>query len=124
LKTILIVEDMYTIRVFIRALLGKGWNFLEASDGEEALKILAANAPDLILTDVEMPKVDGIELCLKVRADPRLAAVPVILITGKPTEELRRRATEVGVNDFLTKPINADLLATTLAKYVKGEADG
>ena len=126
-KTVLIVEDMFTMRIFIKALLRpKGFNFLEAEDGLLALKLLQTARPDLILSDLEMPHLNGLELCKRVRAIPHLSKVPFLLLTGRGRNMDRGEAEAAGISDFLSKPINAEELEATVAKFLlpAGDAKG
>ncbi|MCG5534759.1 response regulator [Ectothiorhodospira mobilis] len=85
---------------------------LTAKDGLDALALLQETVPDLILLDIEMPRMDGFELAAHVRNDPRLQSVPIIMITSRSGEKHRRRAEEIGVDRYIGKPYQeADLLA-------------
>ena len=77
---------------------------LTARDGMDAVTLLQDNVPDVILLDIEMPRMDGYEVAAHVRNDPRLKDVPIIMITSRVGEKHRARAIEVGVNDYLGKP--------------------
>ncbi len=104
-STILIVDDEPVERETMRVLLsGRGYNLVIAPNGAEALEQAAALAPDLILLDVMMPGMDGFEVCQRLRADPLLAEVPIIMVTALDDQPTRLRGLEVGADDFLTKP--------------------
>jgi signal transduction histidine kinase len=104
---ILIVDDHEANRdTLVELLEGQGYELLEASDGATALKVAAATRPDLVLLDVMMPGVDGYEVCRRLRADPRLAEVPVIIITALDDSASRLTGIEAGADDFMTKPFN------------------
>jgi len=104
-STILIVDDEPVERETMRILLsGRGYNLVVAPNGAEALEKASALAPDLILLDVMMPGMDGFEVCQRLRADPPLAEVPIIMVTALDDQPTRLRGLEVGADDFLTKP--------------------
>ncbi len=110
--TVLLADDSKVVRVKTGRLLEKqGWRVLLAEDGETALKLLSSDAPDLLITDVEMPGIDGFELTRQVRRHPRWGRLPVIMITSSD-EKHRADAHEAGVNLLMGKPYaEADLLA-------------
>ncbi|MGM0677487.1 MAG: Hpt domain-containing protein, partial [Pseudomonadota bacterium] len=111
--TILVVDDSITIRkVTARALERHHYQVLTAKDGLDALALLQDTVPDLILLDIEMPRMDGFELATHVRNDLRLSHIPIIMITSRTGDKHRQRALEIGVNHYLGKPYQeADLLS-------------
>ena len=119
-RRILIADDTQTIRVITRVLL-MGWDieFDDAIDGLEALKKAKETLPDLILSDVQMPGLDGFELCAAIRSDPALQNVPVILMTAQKDEASRMKGKIVGATDFLTKPVTADALRERVSNLLK-----
>jgi signal transduction histidine kinase len=114
---ILVVDDNQTLnRVLCELLQVQGYTVDAAYDGREALDFLRTRTPDLIISDVVMPQIDGYELLRKVRDNPATHHVPVIFLTAFDTPEGRRRAKEAGAVDFLTKPLDdVDLLVTVRA---------
>lgn len=108
-KRILIVEDSPTMRQLISFALKRlpGVTITEACDGVDALKRLALERFDLILTDINMPIMDGLKLVSLVRSDPTLRAIPIAIITTEGAAEDRERALALGANDYITKPIQA-----------------
>jgi PAS domain S-box-containing protein len=112
-STILVVDDEQPILEALRELLAmQGYNLAFASDGFEALEAAAKLLPDLILLDVMMPDLDGFEVCRRLRADPRLAQVPVVMLTALNDGDSRLRGIEAGADEFLSKPFDpAELLA-------------
>jgi len=110
---VLVVDDSITVRRVTQRLLERnGMQVLTARDGEDALSLLAEVLPDIVLLDVEMPRMDGYELAQRLRAQPRTEAVPIIMITSRVGAKHRARALELGVNDYLGKPYQeAELLA-------------
>ncbi|MDH3455507.1 MAG: response regulator [Gemmatimonadota bacterium] len=108
---VLIVDDDADNRFLLKELLGaEDYRTVEATNGIEALERVAEHLPDAILLDVLMPGMDGLEVCRRLRADPRTAAVPVILVTAQRGREDRLAGIAAGASDFLTKPVDvADL---------------
>lgn len=108
---ILIVEDNDDMRQFITENIQANYKVLEAADGEKGLFEANENIPDLILSDVLMPKLNGYELCEKIKIDERTSHIPVILLTSKAETNSRIIGLETGADDYLTKPFNsAELL--------------
>lgn len=85
----------------------RGLEVLEADDGVDALRKLAAAKPDVILTDINMPIMDGLKLVKRVRSDDSLKGIPIVIITTEGAEEDRQRALTLGANAYITKPIQA-----------------
>jgi two-component system, sensor histidine kinase and response regulator len=104
---ILVVDDEEPNRILLRDLLeARGHQVTEAADGEQALKEVAAGVPDVILLDVMLPKLDGFEVCRRLKAEARTAPIPILLITVLTDRQDRLTGIEAGANDFLTKPID------------------
>jgi len=111
--TALVVEDSPTMRQLLVYALKRipGMAAVEASDGVEALRALAGDdKPDIILTDINMPIMDGLKLVQRVRSDDAFAKVPIIVITTEGGAEDRARALSLGANAYITKPIKAPQL--------------
>jgi chemosensory pili system protein ChpA (sensor histidine kinase/response regulator) len=101
----LVVDDSITVRRVTQRLLERnGMRVLTARDGVDAIEVLQENLPDIILLDIEMPRMDGYEVAAHVRADERLKDIPIIMITSRVGEKHRARAIEIGVDDYLGKP--------------------
>lgn len=110
-KTVLLVDDSPTVRRMLDwSLRPAGLAILQAGDGLEALEILRDRAADLIIVDLNMPRMDGIEFTRALRGDPRLHAIPVILLTTESRAEDQALAREAGVDLYLTKPASPALL--------------
>ncbi|GAA4651989.1 Hpt domain-containing protein [Kistimonas scapharcae] len=102
---IMVVDDSVTVRKVTTRLLGRhGYDTLVARDGVEAMALLQDQRPDLILLDIEMPRMDGFEVATAVRNDPALSGIPIIMITSRTGTKHRQRAMEIGVNDYMGKP--------------------
>lgn len=104
---VLIVEDSPTMRQLIVFALKRirGLTIVEAGDGVDGLKKLSATKFDMILTDINMPIMDGLKLVSLVRSDPNYAAVPIVIITTEGANEDKERALALGANAYITKPI-------------------
>lgn len=111
--TVMVVDDSITVRKVTANLLERhDMNVLTAKDGVDALAVLQEHRPDVMLLDIEMPRMDGYELATHIRNDERLRDLPIIMITSRTGEKHRRRAMEIGVNCYLGKPYQeAELLA-------------
>ena len=105
-KHVLIVDDDQIIRLLMReSLEAAGFRVEEAEDGEQALALLIDSTPDLIMLDVMLPGIDGFEVCARVRDNPERKDIPIVLVTGNNDLESIQRAYDMGVTDFITKPI-------------------
>ncbi len=104
---VLVVEDSPTMRQLIVFALKRirGLNITEANDGVDGLKKISAEKFDLILTDINMPIMDGLKLVSLVRNDPNYKDVPIVIITTEGANEDKERAMAIGANDYITKPI-------------------
>lgn len=110
--TVMVVDDSITVRkVTSRLLQRNGMQVLTAKDGVDAVAQLQENIPDVMLLDIEMPRMDGFELATHIRNEPRLQGIPIIMITSRTGDKHRNRAREIGVDRYLGKPYQeADLL--------------
>ncbi len=116
----LVVDDSITVRRVTQRLLERnGMRVITAKDGMDAINALADARPDVILLDIEMPRMDGYQFATHVRNDPRVADVPIIMITSRSSEKHRARAIEVGVNDYLSKPYQESQLLAAIAPLVR-----
>jgi chemosensory pili system protein ChpA (sensor histidine kinase/response regulator) len=116
----LVVDDSITVRRVTQRLLERhGMRVMTAKDGVDALSILQDHLPDVILLDIEMPRMDGYELASQVRADARLADIPIVMITSRTGEKHRARAIEIGVNDYLGKPYQDNQLLDAIEPLVQ-----
>ena len=105
--SVLIVDDDQTSLAALESILdGQGYNIIRASNGSDALQKADALIPDLILVDVMMPVMDGFEVCKRIRATPKLAEMPIIILTALDDRASRLLGIESGADDFLTKPVD------------------
>ena len=118
-NTVLVVDDSITVRrVTQRFLTRNGYTVMLAKDGLDALEQLQQTLPDVVLTDIEMPRMDGFDLTRNIRADERTRHLPVIMITSRIADKHRNYAQELGVNHYLGKPYSEDELLGLLREYV------
>ncbi|HEY7996361.1 MAG TPA: response regulator, partial [Steroidobacteraceae bacterium] len=116
----MVVDDSITVRRVTQRLLERnGMRVLTARDGMDAVALLQENIPDVILLDIEMPRMDGYEVAAHVRNDPRLKDVPIIMVTSRVGEKHRARAIELGVDDYLGKPYQEAQLLDAIAPLVE-----
>jgi chemosensory pili system protein ChpA (sensor histidine kinase/response regulator) len=115
----LVVDDSITVRRVTQRLLERnGMRVLTAKDGVDAVSLLQDNLPDIILLDIEMPRMDGYEVAAHVRNDPRLKDIPIVMITSRVSEKHRARAIELGVDDYLGKPYQESQLLDAIEPLV------
>ena len=119
LSTVLIVEDNNDMRKYIRTLLADRYYVLEATDGQSGLKLAKESVPDLIVSDVMMPIMDGLQLCKKLKDDVITSHIPVILLTARSTEAHQMEGYDSGADAYLTKPFSAELLISSIANLLK-----
>ena len=118
IPSIMVVDDSLTVRKITGRLLEReGYRVITAKDGVDALEKLLETVPDVILSDIEMPRMDGFDLVRNIRADERTRAVPVIMITSRLADKHRRYAEEIGANHYLGKPFQEEELLGLLAGY-------
>ena len=120
LPTIMVVDDSLTVRKITGRLLSReGYEVLTAKDGVDALEQLLDIVPDVLIVDIEMPRMDGFDFTRNVRADARLKGIPIIMITSRTADKHRNYAKEIGVNQYLGKPYQEEELLALIADYVK-----
>ncbi|HEY0508026.1 MAG TPA: ATP-binding protein [Blastococcus sp.] len=107
---VLVVDDNADMRAYLTRLLGPHWAVRTAGNGEEALAIVAERAPDIVLTDVMMPRVDGFQLLRALRSDAATRDIPVIMLTARAGQEASVEGLDAGADDYLAKPFRADEL--------------
>ena len=109
-QTILVVDDDKSIRQYLLQVLKDKYETLEAVDGNEALKITQKKFPDLVISDIRMHGMDGIDLCKNIKADPSLNHIPVILLTGSFAQDVELQSLEGGADAYITKPFDKEIL--------------
>ena len=112
--TVLVVEDNKDMRGYIRSILSEQYNILEAENGAEALTVLSSCNVDFIVSDLMMPVMDGIELSRKVKDNFSISHIPFLMLTAKTSQESRMESYRTGVDEYLLKPFNEELLLTRI----------
>jgi chemosensory pili system protein ChpA (sensor histidine kinase/response regulator) len=116
---VMIVDDSLTVRrITSRLLTREGFDVVAAKDGIDALELLQTEAPDVILLDIEMPRMDGFEFTKKVKADAKHSRIPIVMITSRTAEKHRNLARELGVELYLGKPFQEDELLMHLREML------
>jgi two-component system cell cycle response regulator DivK len=115
---VLVVEDNEkNMKLFRDVLVAAGYRTLEATTGGEAVELAAEHAPDLVLMDIQLPDIDGIEALRRLRRDSRTASVPVLALTAQAMEGDRERFLAAGFDDYLSKPVNVVDLVAAVRRY-------
>jgi two-component system chemotaxis response regulator CheY len=116
-KTILTVDDSRTMRDMLRlALTAAGYEVLQAEDGVHGLEVLSDCTPDVIVTDINMPRMDGYGFIESVRADPQRRAIPILVLTTESSAEKKTRARDAGATGWIIKPFNPDKLVDAIRR--------
>ena len=119
---VLVVDDSVTVRKVTGRLLERhGMEVLTAKDGVEALEVMQSQQPDIVLLDIEMPRMDGFEVASHMRHDSRLKDIPIIMITSRTGDKHREHALSLGVNEYMGKPFQEDVLIGHLERYTGRE---
>lgn len=118
-KILVVDDDPSILDVLVRILQREGYHPITASNGLEALEIVAREHPDLVLLDVTMPRLDGFTVCQRLKDDERTALIPVTMLTGLDDREHRQRGMEVGADDFLTKPFEHSMLRARIRSQLR-----
>ena len=121
----MVVDDSITVRkVTSRLLERNGYKVLTAKDGIDAMGQLQETVPDMMLLDIEMPRMDGFELATHMRNDEHLKHVPIIMITSRTGDKHRERAMQIGVNNYLGKPYQENDLLESIHRIIGVAASG
>jgi two-component system alkaline phosphatase synthesis response regulator PhoP len=121
-KAILVVDDSSTVLIMEEMLLRSKYEVLKATGGPQALRIAAEKRPDLILLDIVMPTMDGLETCRLLRAMEATKKIPIIMVTTRGEQKTMQAAYASGANDYVTKPINHKELLSKVEQYLGASA--
>lgn len=122
MSKVLLVEDNPQNRYLLTFLLEKsGYEVVTAEDGEAAIEAVPAYLPDVILMDVQLPKLDGYEATRRIKADERFARIPILALTPHSMKGDRAKALEAGCDDYITKPVDIDVLLRRIREVVGAE---
>ena len=116
---VLIVDDSDDVRKYLSSLLENNYTIYEAANGEEGIKEATRSLPDLVISDVMMPSMDGIEFCRRIKSDWQTSDIPVILLTAKASPESKIEGLETGADDYLTKPFDSKVLFTRIKNLLE-----
>jgi CheY-like chemotaxis protein len=120
LKKILVVEDNPTnLRLIRMVLINKGYSVLEATDGEEALLVAIEGRPDLIVMDIQLPKMDGLEVTKRLRQTSYFKRVPIIALTASAMEGDREKIIAAGCDEYISKPVNTRRFPLLVAEMLR-----
>lgn len=118
-KKILIVDDSSMVRLVVRKAANKeGYEVFEASNGQEGLEVLIKNHVDLILSDINMPVMDGLEMVRKIKENDSLKYIPIVMLTTEQSDDLKQQGRELGVKAWMVKPFNESTFIKAMMKLI------
>jgi two-component system alkaline phosphatase synthesis response regulator PhoP len=117
-KKILIVDDEPNVRRLVHTILGKDFIVLEAEDGKQAIDVAGTQAPDLILMDMLMPRMDGLTACYTIKNDPTTKSIPVLMLTAIGFELNVKLSQQMGADAYMTKPFTSQALLEKIAQFL------
>ena len=122
-ERVLVVEDNEkSMKLFRDVLLATGYRTLEATTGGQAVELAAEHAPDLVLMDIQLPDIDGVEALSRLRANERTASIPVLAVTAQAMQGDQRRFLAAGFDGYISKPVNVVELLGTVRQHCDGRA--
>ncbi|MEO8950011.1 MAG: ATP-binding protein, partial [Mucilaginibacter sp.] len=122
-QSILVIDDNAEIRNYIKKIFAAEYTVLEAGDGQLGLDIIKKQLPDVVISDIVMPNLSGLELCHILKQDSALSHIPIILLAGESTADTRLQGIEEGAVDFLTKPFDKDILVARVKGTIKNKRE-
>lgn len=117
--TLLVVDDNEGIRDYLKQIFKENFKLIEAANGKEGLEMAKLHMPDIIISDIVMNEMNGIEFCTAIKEDPALRHIQVILLTGSSSAEIKLKGIECGADDYVTKPFERELLLARVASLLK-----
>jgi DNA-binding response OmpR family regulator len=118
-ESILIVEDDHDLRAYLKNCLQKKYKVIEANNGVEGLKKATSNLPDIIVADVMMPEMDGIEMCKRLKANQETSHIPVLILSAKTAQEQQNEGLDAGAWDYITKPFNTQSILKKIDNIIE-----
>ena len=118
-KILIVEDDKQSLRLISLVLSREGYVVVECADGHEALSLTLDEQPDLILCDLMMPEIDGIEVTKRISSEPRTSGIPIIMFSAKSLIEDKVAGFEAGVDDYLTKPVHPIELTTRIKAFLE-----
>lgn len=118
-KKLLLAEDNFELRNIIKNILSHQYEVYEAVNGKEALSIASEIVPDIIVSDIMMPEMNGLELCKSIKFDPQTSHIPIILLTARSSQHFKIEGYEYGADDYITKPFDMNLLMVRIANLIE-----
>lgn len=122
LPTMVVVDDDADMRGYVREIFAGGFNILESEDGVSAFALISKELPDIVVSDVVMGKMDGIELCRRLKENAQLAHIPIILLTGSASEKSRLAGLECGAEDYVSKPFSKELIVARVQNILRSRS--
>jgi two-component system cell cycle response regulator DivK len=123
-RKILIVEDNEDSReLVVKVLKNKGYQTIEAADGEEALEKAAAEKPDLVLLDISIPKIDGYEVAKRLKSNEELKDIPIVALTAHAMKGDREKVIVAGFEGYISKPVNVRELPDQVKSFIRGKRE-
>ena len=117
-EVVLVIDDNQDVRDYVKTLLNDKYSVIEAGNGSEGLKLAIANVPDIIICDVMMPVMDGMECCRRLKAEPRTSHIPVMMLTAYSMDEQKIKGYECGADSYISKPFSSELLMARLNNLI------
>lgn len=121
-QMVLIIEDNPELRLYLRYELNQNYEIIEAENGSSGLSAAIKYIPDLIICDIMMPVIDGIEFCSRCKSDEKTSHIPIILLTARTSEEIQIKGLQSGADEYITKPFNIELLKTRIENLLENRS--
>ncbi|HWI93210.1 MAG TPA: two-component regulator propeller domain-containing protein [Flavisolibacter sp.] len=122
LPTMVVVDDDEEIRAYLKRIFSQKFNVYEAEDGTEAYTLVVKEVPDIVISDVMMRKMGGIELCKKIKENSSVGHIPVILLTASSSDEIKLKGIEGGADDYIMKPFDKEIVVARVHNILKGKS--